>query len=157
MANHDCLCFWGQWANLDDPANFFDIIDHIARGDVLRMSKPTYDTIVALQRAIERAVGDPEAPVLVWVGGGVPSFPEGDEALMCAVANQIIAGLGADEADVSPGCHDPIFVSSPPGWLMTGSRQMAPSDVRNVLKFDGLGGGGDPTLGTDLLGRVRNT
>jgi hypothetical protein len=158
MDEHDCLGFWGHWVDLTYDGNIIGILDRIAYGDVLRMSPATYNAMSQLQRTIERALdlGDPQ--INDWTGGGVPSFPESDEILMCYVINQLISGLSQDENDLAgPGQHNPPVVIGPPSWMYTGHRQQATHDVTKILSNPGSGGPPDGNFGTDLLGRVKSS
>ena len=97
---HFCYSvFWG-----DAAFDLVTILDGVARGDARKMLISTYQTLCVVQREIERASGFPFATIPPPIVGSSP-FPDTQEALLRAVAQQFLAALVADQFDNATSDH----------------------------------------------------
>ena len=108
---HPCYStFWGGTA-----VDLVTILDSIARGDARKMLISTYQTLCVVQREIERASGFPISAVPPPIVGPSP-FPDTQEALLRAVAQQFLCGLVADQFDSTAADHHGAALLQPK-WM----------------------------------------
>lgn len=145
---HTCLtAFWGQQQPFEALVL---MLNNISTGGALEMSDATYYTLCALQREVERAVGDPALQIPGHGLGPSPWTPQ-DEALLRAAAQAFMAELVKDQYDDVPEKH----ASGTSNWL--DSNQTAEDAPHSAV--DAIRGGRNPpplVVPDGILPRIRN-